>query len=358
MTTIEVALDKPYPIYCGNGILNELADILPKHTQSKQIAVISSSPIYDLYGEQLVQALPEEAKIRVFLVPDGETAKTLQQVEALYTKLLENHFERGSLVIALGGGVVGDLAGFVAATYLRGVDFVQVSTSLLAQVDSSIGGKTGVNHPLGKNLIGAFKQPLFVLADTATLQTLPEGELRNGLGEVIKYGFILNADFFTYLESHLEQALAKDADVLQKIVEISAGEKARVVAEDETEKGLRMILNFGHTFGHALEKEFGFGELKHGEAVILGMRCALQFAFNEGVLTEKALLRGQALLKQVPVKYASEQIEPETLSAHMLLDKKVKDGKIRLVLIEEIGKYKIWEQASEAAIKKAWETLR
>ncbi len=358
MTTIEVALTKPYPVYCGNGILKELADILPKHTPSKQIAVISSSPIYELYGEKLVRALPEQAKIRVFLVPDGETAKTLQQVEALYTKLLENHFERGALIIALGGGVVGDLAGFVAATYLRGVDFVQVPTTLLAQVDSSIGGKTGVNHPLGKNLIGAFKQPLFVLADTATLQTLPQSELRNGLGEVIKYGFILNADFFTYLEQYLEQALAKDASVLQKIVEVSAGEKARVVAEDETEKGLRMILNFGHTFGHALEKEFGFGELKHGEAVILGMRCALQFARNENLLDEETLRRGQALLDQVLVTYDPKQIDPETLTAHMLLDKKVKDGKIRLVLIEEIGKYKILESASEEAVKKAWETLR
>ncbi len=358
MTTIEVALGKPYPVYCGNGILEELADILPKHTQSKQIAVISSPPIYDLYGEKLVQGLPEQAKIRVFLVPDGEAAKSLQQVEALYTKLLENHFERGAVIIALGGGVVGDLAGFVAATYLRGVDFVQVPTTLLAQVDSSIGGKTGVNHPLGKNLIGAFKQPLFVLADTAILQTLPAAELRNGMGEVVKYGFILNADFFAYLEQHVERALAKDASVLQKMVETSAREKALVVAEDEREKGLRMVLNFGHTFGHALEREFGFGTLKHGEAVILGMRCALRFARNEGVLDGETLRRGQALLERIPVTYDPQQIDPEILTAHMFLDKKVKEGRIRLILIEAIGKYKILEKASEAAIKKAWEALR
>ncbi len=358
MTTIRVELGKPYPIYCGNGILKELTHILPRHTRTGQIAVISSAPIFKLYGETLAQTLPEQAKVRVFLVPDGEQAKSLQQAEALYTKLLENHFERGAVIIALGGGVIGDLAGFVAATYLRGVDFVQVPTTLLAQVDSSIGGKTGVNHPLGKNLIGAFKQPLFVLSDTAVLQTLPEAELRNGLGEVIKYGFILNAEFFAYLETHLEQALNKDASVLQKMVEISAGEKARVVAQDEREQGLRMILNFGHTFGHALEKEFGFGELKHGEAVILGMRCALRFARNEGLLDEETLQRGQRLLQKVPVSYDSRQIDAEKLTEHMLLDKKVKEGKIRLILIETIGRYKIVEQAAPAAIRKAWEALR
>ncbi len=358
MKTIKVNMERePYPVYIGSGILNQFAQILQKQRTARQVVVISVKAIFDLYGEALLSGFENNEKVQVLLIPDGEKAKSLQQVEALYTRLLEKKFERGVVIVALGGGVVGDLSGFVAATYLRGVDFVQVPTTLLAQVDSSIGGKTGVNHPLGKNLIGAFKQPLFVLADTQTLQSLPDVEIRCGLGEVIKYGFILNRTFFEYLKENTGKALQKDAQTLLHLVETSAREKAKIVAQDEKENNLRMILNFGHTFGHALEAEFNYEGLKHGEAVLLGMQCALLYARQTGRMEAEEFDLGMGLLRQAPISLKRESLNPAALLEHMTRDKKVRDKNIRLILVEEIGKYKIEQEADIEFIKKTWQNF-
>jgi 3-dehydroquinate synthase len=358
MTQIPVELkDNSYPIYVGQNILGKFGVLFNEYITTKQIAIISSKNIFTLYGAQLKKSLPEGVTVIELILPDGEHVKSDKYVQELYTGLLQNKFERSSTIIALGGGVIGDLAGFVAATYLRGIHFVQVPTTLLAMVDSSIGGKTGINHPLGKNLIGAFKQPKFVFSDIAFLNTLPADEIRCGMGEVIKYAFIQDKELFTYLENNLEKALSGDLEVLSDLVDISARQKARVVAADEKESGLRMILNFGHTFGHTLEAEFGYGQIKHGEAVILGMKCALAYSKEIGLFGEAEYNRGMALLNRVPVKYDHKKIKIENLLNHMQLDKKVSNKNIRLILLETIGSFKIKEKSDTKTIKEAFRIL-
>ncbi len=358
MNTIPVEIDHaPYPIYTGSNIISNLAEKLAEKKLTRQIAIITSKHIFRLYEKILRAALPPGADVQVLYVPDGEGAKSLEQTEHLYTWLLEEKFERSAAILAFGGGVIGDLAGFVAATYLRGIAFVQIPTTLLAQVDSSIGGKVGINHPLGKNLIGAFKQPEFVLADSQFLATLPDAEIRCGLGEVLKYGFILNSELFTYLEENLEAALRRDPDVLGHLITYSAAEKARVVAEDEKEAGLRMVLNFGHTFAHALEAEYKFGELKHGEAVILGMKCALSYAAEAGTLTSADFQRGLDLLNRIPISYDKSRLEIKRLIERMTLDKKVKDGQIRLVLSDRPGHFYLENQAEVRRLETAWQIV-
>ncbi|RQV96171.1 MAG: 3-dehydroquinate synthase [Calditrichaeota bacterium] len=359
MKTIQVKTPGyTYPVYIGENILQKLNDLLQQKHKTRQTAVITSKNIDQLYGDELRNNFSREIQLVTLHVPDGETAKSNEIVQRLYTGLLENKFERSSLIIALGGGVVGDLAGFIAATYLRGISLVQVPTTILAQVDSSIGGKVGINHPLGKNLIGAFKQPLLVLADTRTLQTLPDAEVRCGLGEVIKYGFILDRNFFDYIDKNLEKALLKDKKVLRQMAEISAAAKADVVTQDEKEQNLRMILNYGHTFGHALETDLKFGTLKHGEAVILGIKCALQYQRLENSLSEEDYELGMRVLNRIPVFYDRSSINPEKLADRMLLDKKVKDGKIRLILLEKIGQYRIEPNGNREKIIKAFDILK
>lgn len=347
----------PYEVLVGRTIMPQLKTHLKRFFSGKQIAVVTNRAIYNLHGNALRQALDGEGPPLVLFVPDGENAKSFDQVQYLYTKLLENKFERNSLIIAFGGGVIGDLAGFVAATFLRGVNFIQVPTTLLAQVDSSIGGKVGVNHPLGKNLIGAFKQPLLVFSDIEFLLTLPDAEIRCGLGEVIKYGLVLNKDLFFYLEENLEKALHKEAPVLQHLVEVSSREKAAIVTRDEQEKNLRMVLNFGHTFGHALEAEFQFGELKHGEAVILGMQCALRYAHWQKLLSKEDYQRAMALLKRIPISYDRSRLQIPQLIGRMHLDKKVRDGHIRLVVPDGIGNYRFESAADITTLEEAFEVL-
>jgi len=355
MKTIRVNLkNNPYSIYIGSNILGRFAEILSEHSKAKQIAVITSKNIFELYGQKLLQNFDDSYQLKVLFVPQGEQAKRSRQVQQLYTDLLKEKFERDSLIIAFGGGVIGDLAGFAAATYLRGVKLVHIPTTLLAQVDSSIGGKVGINHPLGKNLIGAFYQPLFVFSDVSLLQSLPDEEIRCGLGEVIKYGFILNKSFFKYLQENIEKTLKKDEKTLLYLVEVSAREKAEVVRKDEKEAGLRMALNFGHTFGHALERAFEYSGIKHGEAVILGMQCALIYAHDENCITGAEYKAGINLLQKVPVKIKKNNLAPGRLLKYMTLDKKVKDQKIRLVLLEKIGSYSIKPDSSADKIIKTW----
>jgi len=358
ISTIHVPIaHSPYDILVGQTIMPQFKRQLKRYFSGKQIAVVTNRAIYNLHGNALLQALNSDGQPQVLFVPDGENAKSFDQVQYLYTKLLENKLERNALIIAFGGGVIGDLAGFVAATFLRGVGFVQLPTTLLAQVDSSIGGKVGVNHPLGKNLIGAFKQPLLVFSDIDFLLTLPDAEIRCGLGEVIKYGLVLNKDLFFYLEENLEKVLQKDAAVLQHLVEVSSREKAAIVARDEQEKNLRMVLNFGHTFGHALEAEFQFGELKHGEAVILGMKCALRYAHGQNMLSTVDYQRAMALLKRIPITCDRSRLQIPQLIKRMHLDKKVRDGHIRLVLPDGIGHYRLESAADTSAMEKAFEVL-
>ncbi len=359
MKTITVNLnERSYPVLVGSQLIDAVPGILQQYAPSGQYALISHPNIYDLYGRELAAQISKTADVSIHLVPEGEASKSLDNLHDLYTSLLENHFERGGVVIALGGGVIGDLAGFAAATFLRGVRLVQMPTSLLAQVDSSIGGKTGVNHPLGKNLIGAFKQPQCVISDVSFLKTLPPEEIRSGMGEVIKYGFIGSPELFEYLENNLTRALSGDESVLRHLVEVSAAQKARVVEQDERESGLRMILNFGHTFGHALEKEFGFGGLKHGEAVILGMQSALEYGRLSGVTPASVCRRGESLLRHVPVYCRGGRINPDTLWTHMALDKKVRDKNIRLILTEKIGKVSVVEKADKETALQAFDILK
>jgi len=358
METVNVNItQQPYSVYIGSDIFNQFAAILRKHYQGRQIAIITSRFIFELHGKEIIKQLKNKGKVITLFVPDGESSKSIEQTQHLYTHLLKKKFERGALIIALGGGVIGDLAGFVAATYLRGVPFVQIPTTLLAQVDSSVGGKVGINHNLGKNLIGAFKQPLFVFSDIALLKTLKDSELRCGLGEAVKYGFIQNRSFFEYFDQNLDRALEYDTDVLLKMVKTSVQSKADVVEKDEKEQNLRMILNFGHTFGHALEKLYGFSGVKHGEGVILGMACALEYSRLKNDIAEDDYKAGIALLKRFPVQYELKKIDIDKLLNYMTLDKKVKDNKIRLVLVPEIGRYYIEKEADLELIKEAYKVI-
>ncbi|HES59458.1 MAG TPA: 3-dehydroquinate synthase, partial [Caldithrix sp.] len=347
----------PYSIYLGDSIYHEFQQILEQHYPFGQIAIITSKPIFNLHGNKILKQLESKYQVLTLFVPDGEGAKSYEQLQALHTQLLENKFERSGLILAFGGGVIGDLAGFTAATFLRGINFIQVPTTLLAQVDSSIGGKVGINHPMGKNLVGAFKQPLFVFCDTSVLQTLPDAEIRCGMGEVVKYGFVLNEQLFNYLQDNIEPALRKDRDILYKLVKISAAEKANIVMQDEKEKNLRMVLNFGHTFGHALEADFKFGEMKHGEAVILGMKCAMQYALDQNMLDNGIFHKGIDLLNRIPIQYDPAMIELPKLVERMTIDKKVKDGRIRLVLSPDIGKYRFEFADDLHALEKAFRIL-
>ncbi len=347
-----------YPIFIGADMLRDFAIMLEERSAARQVAVISNEKVFGLYGKALLSAFSPKIKTEIYLAPDGEQAKSLAETGRIYTWMLENKFERDAVVVALGGGVSGDLAGFIAATFLRGVRFVQVPTTLLAQVDSSIGGKTGVNHPLGKNLIGAFKQPEFVYSDAAVLQTLDDDEIRCGLGEVVKYGFILNADFFGWLEQNLDKLLAKDGLALQEAVYISSKEKTQIVEKDEKESRLRMALNFGHTFAHALEREFSYSGIKHGEAVILGMKCALYYEKKYGNLNESDYQRGISLLDRIPVKYDTHKIDAQKLTNYMFFDKKVKNGQIRLVLTPQIGAFRFDTVDNIEKIKPIWEILK
>jgi 3-dehydroquinate synthase len=358
MKTINVNIpDNNYPVYIGKGILSQLPYYIARHIKTRQIALISNAHVFKLYGMQLKKQLSVTYEVAEILVPDGEQAKSMFHLEEIYTGLLQNHFERKSTIVALGGGVAGDLAGYAAASFLRGINLVQVPTTLLAQVDSSIGGKTGINHPMGKNLIGAFKQPAFVLSDIHLLKTLDPPEIRCGLGEVVKYAFIGNPLLFEYLEQNIQNALDGETQVLEHIVSVCSAQKGYVVENDEKESGLRMTLNYGHTFGHALEAHYGYKDLKHGEAIILGMKCALHFSRLNREIDEEDYNRGMALLNRVPVQYDSSLINPQQLLNRMYLDKKVSDKVIRLMLVNKIGECRPVLVSDVELIKKAFEVL-
>lgn len=328
--------DRSYPIYIGKSLLSNPQYLLP-HIQGKQVCIVTNNTVAPLYLSQVRDCLAGLAVDQVIL-PDGEQFKNLATLETIFNHLLENRHNRTTTLIALGGGVVGDMTGFAAACYQRGVNFIQIPTTLLAMVDSSVGGKTGVNHPLGKNMIGAFHQPQAVLADTATLASLPSRELSAGLAEVIKYGLIRDYPFFEWLESNVDSLLSGDADALAYAIETSCQCKANIVASDEREEGVRAILNLGHTFGHAIETAQGYGNWLHGEAVAAGMVMAADLSMRNGHLSGDELERIKQLLMRanLPTRAPAEMTPADFLKL-MGVDKKVLDGRLRLVLLESMG---------------------
>ena len=338
MRTLKVDLgSRSYPIYIGEDLLSQ-TKLLAPHIQGKHVVIISNDTVAPLYLNSLLTSL-ETFQAHKIILSDGESFKTLSTIETIFDQLLEMRCARDVTIIALGGGVVGDITGFAAACYQRGVNFIQIPTTLLSQVDSSVGGKTGVNHPLGKNMIGAFYQPQCVLADINTLRTLPERELSAGLAEVIKYGLIAKKPFFSWLENNIGRLLSLDNDSIEYAVEQSCLCKAEIVASDEHEKsGRRALLNLGHTFGHAIETGMGYGNWLHGEAVGCGMVVAAQFSEKLGWLSNQDVSKISNLVSaaKLPTQLPSE-LTPDKMVELMAIDKKVKDGKLHLVLLKNIG---------------------
>ena len=328
--------ERSYPIYIGQGILDR-SDLYRPHIKGRQILIVTNQLIAPLYLQQLCEAL-SEFSVSTLVLPDGEQYKTIETVESVFNKLLEEGHNRTTTLIALGGGVIGDMTGFAAACYQRGVAFIQVPTTLLSQVDSSVGGKTGVNHALGKNMIGAFHQPKAVIIDIDTLKTLPANQLSAGLAEVIKYGLIRDLEFFAWLESNISQLLACDSDYLIEAIYRSCKHKAEVVEQDERESGVRATLNLGHTFGHAIEACQGYGSWLHGEAVSAGTIMAADLSRRMGWLARADVERITKLFEKcnLPVNAPSD-MSPEDFIQKMVLDKKVIDGTLRLVLLKSLG---------------------
>jgi len=333
--TVELG-NRSYPIYIGHDLLGQ-AGLLQQHIRAKQVLVVSNETVAPLYLQKVLQNLSSYT-VETVILPDGEQYKNLQWLNSIFDQLLACKFSRNATLIALGGGVVGDMGGFAAACYQRGIVFIQIPTTLLAQVDSSVGGKTGVNHALGKNMIGAFYQPQCVIADAAVLDTLDDRQLAAGLAEVIKYGLIGDIAFFAWLEANMPHLLARDKAALAYAIERSCLNKARIVAEDETETGLRATLNLGHTFGHAIETGMGYGEYLHGEAVAIGICQAADLSRRLGWLSNDDVSRIIALLKKAGLPVSP----PAGLNARqfielMSVDKKNVDGDIRLILLHSIG---------------------
>ncbi|MGD9788213.1 MAG: 3-dehydroquinate synthase [Sulfuricellaceae bacterium] len=338
MQTLTVELgDRSYPIHIGAGLL-EQPQLILGHLPIKQAVIVTNTTVAPLYLDKLSAGLERSGvAVTPVILPDGEEFKNWETLNRIFDALLENRAERKTTLIALGGGVIGDLTGFAAACYQRGVPFIQVPTTLLSQVDSSVGGKTGINHPLGKNMIGAFYQPRVVLADTATLNTLPDRELSAGLAEVIKYGLIGDLPFFDWLEENMDRLLARDPEPLAYAIRRSCENKAAVVAADEKEGGIRAYLNLGHTFGHAIEAGMGYGVWLHGEAVAGGTVLAADLSRRLGHLSDADVERIRALLRRARLPDAAPDLGVEAYLKAMEIDKKVEGGKIRFVLLRHIG---------------------
>jgi 3-dehydroquinate synthase len=361
MNVVKVPLqDRSYPIFIGRDCLERLGDECARQNLGRRCAVITDENVARFHSKAALQSLKRGGFEAVLITgPSGEVAKSLRSVQACYDQLAEHRLERKSFVVALGGGVVGDLAGFVAATYLRGVPFVQIPTTLLAQVDSSVGGKVGVNLKAGKNLVGAFHQPKFVLCDLKTLDTLPEREFRSGLAEVIKYGIIYDARLFQRLERELASLVSRDEKVLTSVIARCCEIKAEVVSQDETESGLRAILNFGHTIGHGLEAISGYGRFLHGEAISLGQIAAANISQELLGLSPGETERIQSLFGQsaLPTHIRLNHAQTKSLLAAMRLDKKTSDGEIKFVLARAIGKVEFGHKVPQATIEGALQRL-
>ena len=328
--------DKSYPIYIGIDLLS-MKSLFVDQIQGRQVMIVTNKTIAPLYLDKLTSIL-DGFNVQSVILPDGEEFKKLETLNKVFDALLEAKFDRTSTLIALGGGVIGDITGFAAASYQRGVGFIQVPTTLLSQVDSSVGGKTGINHELGKNMIGAFYQPKAVIIDVNTLDTLSNQEFSAGMAEVIKYGLLGNADFLSMLEANIESIMAPKKDLIIEVIFNCCQDKARIVELDEFEKGKRALLNLGHTFGHGIENAFGYGNYLHGEAVSIGMVMAAKLSKDEGNLSHEETLRVESILSKADLPISiNKTIDSETLITAMSLDKKSIDGKIRLVLLKSLG---------------------
>jgi 3-dehydroquinate synthase len=356
MQTLTVGLgERSYPILIGSGLLAH-AELLQAHIPRKFVAIISNATVAPLYLERLQHSLSgiSVASMNIIL-PDGEEYKNTETLNLIYDALLKNRCERSTPLIALGGGVIGDMTGYAAATYMRGVPFIQIPTTLLAQVDSSVGGKTGINHPLGKNMIGAFYQPQLVLADTDTLNTLPGNELSAGLAEIIKYGLIRDLPFLEWLEQNMDKLLERDTAALQYAIARSCQNKAEVVAADERERGERALLNLGHTFGHAIESGMGYGNWLHGEGVAAGTVMAADLSHRLGWISAQDVARIRKLFERARLPVVSPDLGVDKYLELMGLDKKVEGGKIRFVLLKQVGKAVVFGDVPTALLLQTLE---
>lgn len=349
MITLDVTLgERSYPIYIGADLLGQ-AEMVRRHLAGREVMVVSNDTVAPLYLDTVMAAF-EGLRAEAVILPDGEEYKTLEQLNTIFTALLEKRCSRQVTIVALGGGVIGDMAGFAAACYQRGVPFIQIPTTLLAQVDSSVGGKTAVNHPLGKNMIGAFYQPRCVIADTAVLDTLDARQLSAGIAEVIKYGLIRDKAFLAWLEENMEALVARDRGALSHAIERSCRNKADVVAADELEHGQRALLNLGHTFGHAIETGMGYGRWLHGEAVAAGMVMAADLSARLGWLSGDDVARVEKLLQRAKLPTRGPALSPAKMKALMAVDKKVQDGRVRLVLLKALGEAIVTDQFDPALL--------
>ena len=354
MESLRVALgERAYPIHIGAGLL-DVAELYRPHLAGGAAAIVTSRSIAPLYLARVRKALEAAgAKIVEIVIEDGEQAKRWDLVDEICGALLRARFGRDSLLVALGGGVIGDLAGFSAAVYQRGIDFLQIPTTLLAQVDSSVGGKTAINHVMGKNMVGAFHQPLAVIADVATLDTLPDRELRAGLAEVVKYGLALDAPFAAWLEKNIERLRERQRDALEYAVRRCCELKAHVVAADEREAGERALLNLGHTFGHAIEGGTGYGKWLHGEAVSAGMVMAGELSRRLGLISESDVERLRTLLERAGLPVAGPKLRPEHMMELMAVDKKAAQGNVRFVVLNAIGSASLRGNIDPALVREA-----
>lgn len=352
MQTLTVDLgERSYPIHIGQGVL-DTPELLRQAIAGNSALVVTNTTVAPLYRHRLDAALAG-LKASTVILPDGEAYKSIASLQSIWDALIEGRFDRKTTLIALGGGVIGDITGFAAASYQRGVNFIQIPTTLLAQVDSSVGGKTGINHPGGKNMLGAFWQPQVVIADTDTLNTLPDRELSAGLAEVIKYGLIYDEAFLVWIEHNMEQLRARDADALAYAIRRSCEIKAEVVAQDERESGLRAILNLGHTFGHAIENAQGYGTWLHGEAVGAGMCMAARLSELEGHIAAADVARIREIMTRAGLPTHAPQGMTLPQFQHLMgIDKKVLDGKMRLVLLERIGRAVVKADFSPANLQQ------
>ena len=337
MQTLYVELqDRRYPIFIGRDLDSQ--QLLAPYLHGKQVMLVTNTTVADLYLSHYVDALKAlDKNVAQCILPDGEKYKNSEHLNLIFDALLSAGFNRDCTVLALGGGVIGDMAGFASACFQRGVNFVQVPTTLLSQVDSSVGGKTGINHPLGKNMIGAFQQPQVVLADMSHLTSLPPRELSAGLAEIIKYALLGDTEFLVWLEQHMAKMVAGDLDVLAEAVYRSCAHKARIVANDEKEQGERALLNLGHTFGHAIESYMGYGTWLHGEAVAVGMVMAADLSAAMGWITAQDVERVKAIIQAAQLPIACPEIPVEDFLGYMAHDKKVLNGQLRLVLLKQLG---------------------
>ncbi len=360
MQTIHVDLGpRSYPIYLGSQTLSSIGPICKQHPLSSTIVILTDRTVAKFYLSYVANSLNHHGfSVLDVVIPTGEQQKSISRANKIFTELIQHKVGRNATILALGGGVIGDLAGFVAAVYLRGIGFVQVPTTLLAQVDSSVGGKVAVNHPLGKNMIGAFYQPKFVFSDVMVLKTLPLREIVCGLGEAIKYGIIADEALFGYIENHLTDILSLEPENLTRIISRCCTIKSEIVSQDETERSVRTILNFGHTIGHALEAAGRYRVLKHGEGVLLGMLAETKIAAERGHCSRELFERLQELLCRVPLQVRLEQLRKVDIVQAVAVDKKTINGRVRIVMPLKLGKVQVIEGIERSEVVEAIEYIK